>query len=125
MCYINIKKIDTPRQKVFYKVVRRPLESVFTKTILTPGVPMRATNVPSLGSIFEGHSYMDDFEGWGVFSRLQQAVVYANLSSCLKVVKVHCKDNPRVATISADSRGGGAKCYLFDTITILNGGETV
>lgn len=130
MCYTKVEKLEkAARQKVFYKVVRRygpsQIRSVYTNSILEVGIPMRATNVKPHPQ--NGHSFMRDFAGWGVFARHHQAVTFMDQASPINlgVVKVSCEDNPRVTVISPTSPGGGVKCYLFDTITILDGGKEV
>lgn len=123
MCYIRPVKIKTPKQTVFYKVVKRKrlrLYSLYVNKYLPVGKQLRARNIKSPFNSRHNHSYKRNFIGWGVFQDIILAEKYvrsevsSRLRSRTEIVKVTCQGRARKSATLCE-----ISCYIFDKITIL------
>ncbi len=120
MCYVKPRKVKTPEQKVFYKVVSPSnsdgfFRSIFVRMYLPIGKKLLAKNVKVTNQTFHAHKPI--FAGWGVFETREKAGRYINIdlpNLHTVIIKVACEGRPRKSKTLC-----GIPCYIFDKITIL------
>ncbi len=139
MCYTNIKKVDQPDQKYFYKVVKDPKEwkgeiklwtgmnpintkyySFFTCIPLYLNRWLKSKYVGLNESTGHSKESNKSFKGFSCFHTYEEACNWLYNTGCY-IIKIKARGNPRKAIDNFKK----IECLLFDEIYIKTQKEII